>query len=447
MTRRADRYFVQQQLGEMNLKETTFAQCPTLLGTQLESPEREQFDSAREDAKEDSEAASALDAKFDASTGEEMDASGRPAQMPSAERCRRRNRAMHRECTGARREFRRPKNSFPLFRETTKEDAISYWDWHSEIEDALEHGHDAAKVKEAMFASLEGMARDNAKMIDENGDLHVTRILDGLDSLYGVSMTFQSLNAALCSLQQRQMESARAYYNRMAQITVILRERHGNCYRPGELARMSKDCFYAGLLPENCPMVVHLKDQPHTTPLDLLKALLEQEENDTLMRTQYPPSMSSRTSQPSKPAERYHRQPPAEKRNDRYTVRPAQLDADSTEAVPEVDSMPLNDTLDALETWYNEGFLIGLRQAAEVSELRHGRCFNCQKEGHCWHQYKEPLFPELQEVSDQQDREREDRKKRSLNPRGGMGMKGGHAPIPLAGASPAPPQVPGTPAQ
>ena len=193
-----------------------------------------------------------------------------------------------------------------MFQETTKEDAISYWDWHSEIEDTLEHGHNAAKVKEAMFASLEGMARDNAKMIDENGDLHVTHILDGLDSLYGVSMTFQSLNAALCSLQQRQMESARAYYNRMAQITIILRERHSNCYRPGELARMSKDCFFAGLLPENRPMVVHLKDQPHTTPLELLKALLEQEENDALTRTRYPLSTSSRTSQPSKPAEHYH---------------------------------------------------------------------------------------------------------------------------------------------
>ena len=69
---------------------------------------------------------------------------------------------------------------------------------------------------------------------------------------------------------------------------------------------MSKDCFYAGLLPENRPMVVHLKDQPHTTPLDLLKALLEQEENDTLMCTRYPPSTSSRTSQPSKPVEHYH---------------------------------------------------------------------------------------------------------------------------------------------
>ena len=128
MTRRADRYFVQQQLGEMNLEESAFAQCPTLLGAQPESPEREQFDSAREDAEEDGKTASALDAELDASTGEETDASGHPARSPSAKRHCRRNRAMRREHTHARREFRRPKNrrlSFPLFRETTKEDAIS----------------------------------------------------------------------------------------------------------------------------------------------------------------------------------------------------------------------------------------------------------------------------------------------------------------------------------
>ena len=93
------------------------------------------------------------------------------------------------------------------------------------------------------------------------------------------------------------MESACTYYNCMVQIMVILRECHGNHYRPGELARMSKDCFYAGLLPENCPMVVHLKDQPHTTPLDLLRALLEQEK-DALTRTHYPPSTSARPSHP-----------------------------------------------------------------------------------------------------------------------------------------------------
>ena len=292
-----------------------------------------------------------------------------------------------------------------MFQETTKEDAISYRDWHSEIEDALEQGHDPAKVKEVMFTSLEGMAKDNAKVIDENGNLHVTHILDGLDSLYGVSMMFQSLNAALCSLQQRPMESAHAYYNRMAQITVILRECHGNHYRPGELARMSKDCFYAGLLPENHPMVVHLKDQPHTTPLDLLRALLEQEENDTLTHTHYPLSTSSRLSHPQKSMEHYHQQPAAEKRNDGYTVCPAQLEAAQVEVAPKVDAPTFNDTVDALESWYNDGFLIGLWQAAAISESRSGRCFNCQKEGHYWHQCKETLSPELQELSDQQDRE------------------------------------------
>ena len=214
------------------------------------------------------------------------------------------------------------------------------------------------------------MARDNAKMIDKNGDLRVTRILDGLDSLYGVSMTFQLLNAALCGLQQKSMESARAYYNRMVQITVILRERHGNHYRPGELARMSKDCFYAGLLPENHPMVVHLKDQPHTTPLDLLKVLLEKEENDALTRTRYP--TSARPTPPPKPTDRYHRPPPSNKRNNGYTMRPAQLDAPPAELTPDVDSLAVADAMDFLEVLYNDGFLISLRQAAAISEHRAG---------------------------------------------------------------------------
>ena len=86
----------------------------------------------------------------------------------------------------------------------------------------LEKGHDPAKVKEAMFASLEGMAKDNAKMIDENSNLHVAHILDGLDSLYGVSMTFQSLNATLCRLQQKAFELPYDYYNCMAQSHVML---------------------------------------------------------------------------------------------------------------------------------------------------------------------------------------------------------------------------------
>ena len=100
MMGQADRYFVQQQLREMNLEEPAFAQRPTLLGTQPESPECEQFDFAREDTEEeDGETTSALDAKLNASSGEEMDASERPARTSSAERCRRRNCTMRREHT------------------------------------------------------------------------------------------------------------------------------------------------------------------------------------------------------------------------------------------------------------------------------------------------------------------------------------------------------------
>ena len=93
MTRRADQFFMQQQLREMNFDELAFAHHTALLGTRLETPENERFDSARKDAKEDEgNATSVVDAKLDARTGEETDATGRPAHTPSADRCHQRNR-------------------------------------------------------------------------------------------------------------------------------------------------------------------------------------------------------------------------------------------------------------------------------------------------------------------------------------------------------------------
>ena len=71
--------------------------------------------------------------------------------------------------------------------------------------------------------------------------------------------------------------------------------------------------------------------------------------------------------------------------------------------------------MDALESWYNDGFLIGLHQATEISKHRQGWLLHCQKEGHRWCQSKETLCLELQELSDQQDREQEERKKKALN--------------------------------
>ena len=139
------------------------------------------------------------------------------------------------------------------------------------------------------------MAKDHAANIDQYGVLTALEILEGMDQLYRVSMTFQSLNAALCGLQQRAAEMCQDYYNRFTQITVLLWERHLNRFCPGKLARMSKDCFYAGLWTEHRPMVVHMKDCPNSTPLDLLAALMENEQNDMLANTCYPPATSSKT--------------------------------------------------------------------------------------------------------------------------------------------------------
>ena len=55
---------------------------------------------------------------------------------------------------------------------------------------------------------------------------------------------------------------------------------------------MSKDCFYAGLRAEHRPMVVHLKDHPNSIPLDLLAALMENEQNDALSNACYPSATS-----------------------------------------------------------------------------------------------------------------------------------------------------------
>ena len=115
---------------------------------------------------------------------------------------------MRRERAHVKRNFRQggstqgQKLVFSLFREPNRDDSISYRDWRAEVEAALAKGYEPERVKIAMFEAMEGMAKDHAANIDQYGVLTALEILEGMDWLYGVSMTFQSLNAALCGLQQ-----------------------------------------------------------------------------------------------------------------------------------------------------------------------------------------------------------------------------------------------------
>ena len=46
----------------------------------------------------------------------------------------------------------------PLFRESTKEGALTYADWRLEVEEYIMKGYSGSKIKDAMFTSLEGKA-------------------------------------------------------------------------------------------------------------------------------------------------------------------------------------------------------------------------------------------------------------------------------------------------
>ena len=267
------------------------------------------------------------------------------------------------------------------------------------------------------------MAKGHAANIDQYGVLTALEILEGMDQLYRVLMTFQSLNAALCRLQQQATETCQDYYNRFTQITVLLQERHSNHFHPGELARMSKDYFYVGLRAEHRPMVVHLKDRPNSTPLDLLAVLMENEQNDALANARYPPATSAKTTTgvchtDHSRALRYmdkqdwyadrkaggyaacqmqlgRDEHPRDRGNageDGYVIRPVQLDAEPVDDQSNTESPMLDPNVTA---WMDQGFHCGMTQAADGVDTQFKRSFNCLEEGHRWWDCKNtPLLPE-----------------------------------------------------
>ena len=148
-------------------------------------------------------------------------------------------------------------------------------------------GYSGQKIKDAMFTSLEGKAKRNYQACDEKGDLTPKKILEKMDMIYGMSVSFRDLNAKLCRLKQGEWESPKYYYEWMADISVALKEYHGDRFQPGELAQMKKACFFAGLRENYKYLVSHLKDQDDVDPVFMLKEIQECDES------QYPVSTSN----------------------------------------------------------------------------------------------------------------------------------------------------------
>ena len=107
----------------------------------------------------------------------------------------------------------------------------------------------------------------------------LAQILKEMDSIYNVSVTFRDLNAQMCGLKQGMNKPIKAYYERMADISVKLEQYHRDRFSPGELKMMKKDCFYVGLKEHNKYLVLHMKDQDQYGPVQMLKEIWEQEDS------------------------------------------------------------------------------------------------------------------------------------------------------------------------
>ena len=180
-----------------------------------------------------------------------------------------------------------------LFQDSSKEGTLTYTDWHWEVEEYLQKGYDDNQVKDAMLSLVEGQTYVNFHSCDEGRNRTPVQILKEMDSIYNVSVMFGDLNARMCGLKQGMNEPIKSYYERMVDISIKLEQYHGDCFAPGELSLMKKDCFYAGLKQHNKYLVSHMKDCDQYGPAQMLKEIREQDDSCYPANTM--PNLTART--------------------------------------------------------------------------------------------------------------------------------------------------------
>ena len=181
------------------------------------------------------------------------------------------------------------KLSLPIYWDSQKDDAISYDDWHCEVDALIQWGHSQWKIKMVILNALEGRPKRTAQVActDHKGCIgrgKLYKILDFLENFYGRSVTYQSLIGELCSIHQKQGETPESCYEWLMTIVLLLCEWHGECIKVKELDSTAKDSFYSGLHQQYQALVTHLKDKAHMTASDLLKAIQVHEEAESNLR-------------------------------------------------------------------------------------------------------------------------------------------------------------------
>ena len=264
------------------------------------SAQEDQWDSLPESLPDDSDEESDDIVAYDTTTSRYTTRSERD-RRERRDNClahRRRRRERHHGPNG-----RCKKLNLPIFRDSSSDNAITYDDWRSEVDNYVREGHSHQLIRDSVLSALEGRPRHTAKATMVDGDGSLKSIMSALDQVYGGATTYTTLLNKLNSVQQGYAEPAKDYYERVLQIRVKLQEFHAYMFRRGDLERQTKEAFFNGLKLEYQAMVVHKKDDPTVGTTDLLSAVHEceenQENNRCNQRADYTKSYPSSTSRPN----------------------------------------------------------------------------------------------------------------------------------------------------
>ena len=240
MTRRADKEFAKQYVKAQG--KVPGANPPLRLpqfASRSASP-LDDFHSALEpsdSSEEEEESSTDNDGRSTTCSEQPSQPSGgdtdRTCRTDTSNRAKRRDRRKHKEDRGkhptnARKEENKKdgKVVLSLFRDSPKEGALTYIDWHREVEEYLRKGYDNDRIKSAMLSSVEGQAYVNFMSCDEGRSRTPAQILQEMDGIYDISITFRDLNAQMCGMKQGPHEPIKAYYERMADVSMKLEQYH-----------------------------------------------------------------------------------------------------------------------------------------------------------------------------------------------------------------------------
>ena len=173
------------------------------------STQEDQWDSPPESLPDDSDEESDDIVAYDTTTSR---------YTTRTERDRRERRDNHLAYRRHRRERRHGPNgrhkklNLPIFRDSSSDNAITYDDWRSEVDNYVREGHSHQLIRDSVLSALEGRPHHTAKAAMVDGDGSLKSIMSALDQVYGGATTYTTLLNKLNSIQQGYAEPAKDYY-------------------------------------------------------------------------------------------------------------------------------------------------------------------------------------------------------------------------------------------